>query len=151
MQPHEKSVDQIEGKAIEPPFLTPLVERIARTRRVPLQQLSTEDLRLLIGQRQGLPHVLHLALARLEADPFLAGDMYAGDLLIGLLEAGVHWPPETVFRARARAIAERALEHLDTVVPTRWTEGELPEPGALTEIDRDTLEPMLRQALTWLA
>jgi hypothetical protein len=54
-------------------------------RRRPLNELTTEDLRLLIGQNIGLPYLLPLALEVLRDNPMAAGDFYEGDLLSAVL------------------------------------------------------------------
>ncbi|MGW0522526.1 contact-dependent growth inhibition system immunity protein [Crossiella sp. NPDC003009] len=71
-----------------PPEATQLIARCHQLRRVPLDQLTPADLRLLIGQRIGLPHLMPLALARLRAEPLLEADFYPGDLLCAVLGAG---------------------------------------------------------------
>ena len=74
------------------PDATPLVRRILRLRRIPVETLSTEDLRLLIGQGVGLEHLIPRALDVAEANPLAAGDLYPGDLLVSLLAVPLdHW------------------------------------------------------------
>jgi hypothetical protein len=70
----ERSVDELEGYAIPPPFATPLVESVAAARRVPLRALTVAQIGLLIGQSQALPYLLPVALDRLDRDPLVAGD-----------------------------------------------------------------------------
>ncbi len=64
-----------------PPDGSHLVSECHRLRNVPLKDLGTEDLRLLIGQEIGLPFLIPLALERLEENPWTEGHMYPGDLL----------------------------------------------------------------------
>lgn len=52
-----------------------------RLRKVPVGQLTVEDLRLLIGQKIGLRFLVPIALEHLWDDPLVAGDLYRGDLL----------------------------------------------------------------------
>lgn len=52
-----------------------------RLRHVPLKELSSEDLRLLIGQEIGLPFLVPLALEQFAENPWTEGHMYPGDLL----------------------------------------------------------------------
>lgn len=47
----------------------------------PITKLTTENLRLLIGQKIGLDHLVPVALGFLEKDPLIGGDLYSGDLL----------------------------------------------------------------------
>jgi hypothetical protein len=53
---------------------------------VPVGELSIEGLRLLIGQRIGLPHLVPLAVEVLCDDPLAEGDYYPGDLLKNVLD-----------------------------------------------------------------
>jgi hypothetical protein len=68
-----------------PPGATRLVRRCHELRSVPIQRLSVEDLRLLIGQAIALPVLVPFALKVLRSDPLVAGDFYAGDLLATVL------------------------------------------------------------------
>ena len=147
-QIHAKSVDDLEGPHPAAPFASPLIERIARARRVPLGQLSTETLRLLVSQRQALSYTLPVTLARLEEDPFAEGDMYRGDLLMAFLQCEAVWPNESGFLSRARALITSALQALEDLRPVDWAGGEIPALDALTEVDRDNLAPAMRDALT---
>ena len=58
-----------------------LVIRTMELRRVPLEQFTTEDLRIMIGQEFGLFYLLPLAFEKLRKDLFAEGDFYPGDLL----------------------------------------------------------------------
>ena len=51
----------------------------------PLGQLTVEELRLLIGQRESLDIIIPLALDYLEHDPLSSGDLFEGDLLATVL------------------------------------------------------------------
>jgi hypothetical protein len=76
------SLEEIEGDRWgEPTFDSSLVARLHRMRKVPLRELRTEDLRVALGQKVGVPHLLPLALDILEQDPFAEADCYPGDLL----------------------------------------------------------------------
>ena len=82
----ERSLNLLLGWAPEkPPFPTSLVERAERALATPLNQLSVEQIRLLVGQQFGLAYVIPKALEILEADPFADGDLYEGDLLVSCL------------------------------------------------------------------
>ena len=81
-----KSLEQLE-QSVWPhdPFPTRVVQESQRLRKVPLYRLTTEDLRLLIGQKIGLPFLVPLALDQLESNLFAEGAMYKGDLLVNVL------------------------------------------------------------------
>ncbi|MCA9042113.1 MAG: hypothetical protein KDA65_17305 [Planctomycetaceae bacterium] len=67
----------------EPPKgSTGLVQECHRLRKVPLNQFTPENLRLMIGQQISLFYLVPLAIEVLEADPFTEGDLYPGDLLV---------------------------------------------------------------------
>ncbi|MER7706636.1 contact-dependent growth inhibition system immunity protein [Kitasatospora sp. NPDC097605] len=59
---------------------TRLVATVHALRRRPLAGLGVEELRLLIGQDVGLPHLLPLAVDLLCRDPPAEGDLHPGDL-----------------------------------------------------------------------
>ncbi|MFJ3235827.1 contact-dependent growth inhibition system immunity protein [Streptomyces sp. NPDC086787] len=64
---------------------TRLVATALALRRRPIGELTVEDMRLLIGQDIGLPHLLPLALEVLRDNPMAEGHMYEGDLLSAVL------------------------------------------------------------------
>ncbi|MEU6412863.1 contact-dependent growth inhibition system immunity protein [Microbispora sp. NPDC046933] len=64
-----------------PDDATRLILTVHALRHRPIGTLAVEDLRLLIGQNVGLPHLLPLALEILRESPLAEGDMYEGDLL----------------------------------------------------------------------
>ena len=78
-----KSIEQLEREFWPPlkEYPTRLVERCHLLRKVPVGELSTEDLRLLIGQNIGTVHLMPLAIEILREDPLAEGAFYLGDLL----------------------------------------------------------------------
>lgn len=77
-----RTLTSLENKDWGPPTdESHLVTECHRLRHVPLKDLSTEDLRLLIGQEIGLPFLVPLALEQLAENPWTEGHMYPGDLL----------------------------------------------------------------------
>jgi hypothetical protein len=84
---HAKSLQELEqhnwGEAA--PTDTPLVARCMLLRRKPLAEFTTEDLRVMIGQQIGLPHLVALAVGVLESNPLAEGNFYPGDLLCAVL------------------------------------------------------------------
>ncbi|MFQ6192776.1 contact-dependent growth inhibition system immunity protein [Streptomyces sp. NPDC000405] len=82
-----RSLEEIEGARwpAPPADVTRLVAEVHALRRRPISVLSPEDLRLLIGQNVGLPHLLPRAVELLHADPLVEGDLYEGDLLSTVL------------------------------------------------------------------
>jgi len=82
-RPTPGTIEEIEGvREPDPgPDATTLVRRCTALRRKPLSQFTTEDLRIMLGQRIAVPILLPMAVAVLADDPLAEGDFYAGDLL----------------------------------------------------------------------
>lgn len=81
-----KSLEELENdywKDIE--FPSTLVERCHAYRKIPVKDLSTEQLRLLIGQKIGLRFLVPRSIAILKDNILAEGDFYPGDLLNSLL------------------------------------------------------------------
>jgi glycine betaine/choline ABC-type transport system substrate-binding protein len=69
-----------------------IVQRLYRLRKVPLEQLSADDIRFMIIQETGLSFLLTLALELLQDDLYVEGNYYAGDLLAAVLQIKPeHW------------------------------------------------------------
>ncbi|WP_329492857.1 contact-dependent growth inhibition system immunity protein [Kitasatospora herbaricolor] len=81
--PGRRSLEELEHDRWPAPAAgaTRLVATVHALRRRPLDALTVEDLRLLIRQDVGLPHLLPPALAVLRDAPLAEGAMYEGDLL----------------------------------------------------------------------
>lgn len=62
-----------------------LVAKCYELRKIPIRELTIENLRMLIGQKIGLPYTVPLALNFLFDNPFCSGDLYNGDLLQNIL------------------------------------------------------------------
>jgi len=86
MQEH-RSIEQIENdfwKEVD--FPSGLVEKCFAYRKIPIAELSVEQLRLLISQSIGLPYIISRAVCILQQNILSEGDYYQGDLLSVLLE-----------------------------------------------------------------
>jgi hypothetical protein len=91
-----------------------LVRTIHALRRKPIAEFTIEDLRITLGQRKGIAHLLPLALDRLEADPFARGHIYPGDLLRAVMDIpAAYWQAQPSEAARIARIADRAAQLLD--------------------------------------
>ena len=87
---------------------TPLVRKCAKYVKTDVSMLTNEGVRLLVGQRIHLKHLLPVALGRLMSDPWLEGDMYPGDLLKNVV--GCAEEPEALnFRSQIEDVARAAL------------------------------------------
>jgi len=65
----------------KPDYDSHLVTRCYELRKLPLDNFTTEDLRIMIGQEIGLDYLIPLALEVLTIDLFAEGDYFEGDLL----------------------------------------------------------------------
>lgn len=77
-----KSLESLE-KAIWPKvdYDSHLVRTTTRLRKIPLNEFTVEDLRIMIGQNFGLPFLIPLALEKLNENILAEGDNFPGDLL----------------------------------------------------------------------
>jgi hypothetical protein len=97
----------------EPDYDSHLVQTCHRLRRVPLADLTIEDLRIMVGQKIGLQFLVPLALAMLEKDPLAEGNYYRGDLLNVVLDIpGSFWNVHVDMRDALRRVVAKASELL---------------------------------------
>lgn len=91
----------------EPGCNSHLVTECYRLRKIPLKDFTTEDLRIMLGQKFSVKYLLPLAVDVLEADPLAEGDFYPGDLLnsVLMLPAG-EWMIHEKLHARIKNIVE---------------------------------------------
>lgn len=93
-----QSIAELDGLAVEKgAYGMGSVAWIARALVSPLRDLGPAELRRLLAHGRGMRWVLPLALARLEREPFLAGDYGPGDVLGAILALGPDdpaWTPE---------------------------------------------------------
>ena len=81
-----KTIEQLEGKVY--PVVTDstnLVLKITSLRKKRLSDFTIEDLRICIGQDEGLTYLVPLAIEQLKENILAEGDCYEGDLLISVL------------------------------------------------------------------
>jgi len=147
----EKSIDELEGVSMRPPFPSGMVERIAEARRVPIADLSLGDLRLLVSQGVALSYLLPITLEHLDRQPLVRAELYAGDLLSATLHAEDRYGMTPEQRERLRGVTLQALDRLSHVGPTDWNSDAPYDPNEPDEIDREGLEPKLGEALNRLS
>ena len=85
----QKTIESLEKKtwsALGQDEGSYLIKTCNSLRKKPLQDFTTEDLRIMIGQEIGLYFLIPLAIETLTNDLFAEGDMYEGDLLKNVLE-----------------------------------------------------------------
>ena len=82
----KQTLEQLENSRWPmPDFDSHVTRRCHELRKVPLDSLQTEDLRLLISQEIGLEYIIPLAIEKLSTDILAEGDFYPGDLLKAVL------------------------------------------------------------------
>jgi hypothetical protein len=116
-----RTLEELEGgdKWTESPDDTFLISRCVALRRKPLEEFTTEDLRIMIGQNIGLRHLIPMALDRLARDLFVSGDFYRGDLLGAVLRAErAFWLQSPSELERAQDLAAQALKRLPRLKTT---------------------------------
>jgi hypothetical protein len=97
---------------------TRLVMECHRLRRVPIDQLTGDNLRMLISQRIGLEYLVPRALELLTDDPLLEEDyrLYPGDLLwVLLVRPHAFWTEHDEWRDKLRSIAVAARARCDEI------------------------------------
>ena len=82
-----KTIENLEKQNFGNPNEAPtnMVKRCLELCKVPLNQFTVEDLRLMIGQNFSLRHLIPLSIEHLKTDIFVEGDYYPGDLLKNVL------------------------------------------------------------------
>ena len=79
----DKSLEQLEKDywKEESDYPTSLVEKCYSYRKIPLNNLNGEQIRLLISQNIGIRFLIPLAIDKLNQNILFEGDLYKGDLL----------------------------------------------------------------------
>ena len=81
-----KTLEELDGEVWEDPGeTTKLIRTCHELRKVPLKDITADQLRLMIGQRISLEHLIPIALKILAKDPFIQATFYRGDLLVYVL------------------------------------------------------------------
>ena len=113
----DKNLSELESSVWgEPEFDSHVVRECHRLRTVPLRAFTIEDLRLMIGQEIGLEYLVPLAIEHLEANPFVEGDYYPGDLLASVVGMSVDfWTTHSDLRLKLLGIASKAVSLINSV------------------------------------
>lgn len=106
-----KSLQELEDEDWgAPTYNSHLVTECHRLRRVPLQDFSAGNMRIMIGQQIGLPYLLPLAIECLRDDPLLNADFYCGDLLVSILKVEPQfWSAHAEYYPLVQNIASQAI------------------------------------------
>jgi hypothetical protein len=82
------TLEQIDNDVWPDPDNFPgLVTTVHRLRKKPLNEFTTADLRVMIGQNMNPEQLIPLAIEFLKKEPLLEGDCYPGDLLINVMRS----------------------------------------------------------------
>lgn len=105
------TLEELEGERWgKPAYASHLVTECHRLRTVPLRLLTIENLRIMLGQDIGSRYLVPIGLEYLEAEPFVEGDFYPGDLLCTVLSLPRgFWADHPDLRDRVAAVAARAI------------------------------------------
>ncbi len=81
-----KSIEQLENDYWTEPveFTSGVVVNCHKYRKIPISELTIEQLRLLISQQIGLKHIIELGISELDKNILAEGDFYEDDLLIAI-------------------------------------------------------------------
>jgi hypothetical protein len=122
-----KTLEYLENSVWDKPtgFITGLILNSHRLRKIPVQDLTVENLRMLIGQQIGLKFLMPLALEILKANPLAeGGSFFEGDLLCSVLRVSPEfWMQYPYWRkdlAPVVATAGSLIEQKITDDPAEW-------------------------------
>jgi len=115
MKERDRTLEQLEREDWgEAPYDSYLVRTIHALRRKPIRQFTVEDLRITLGQKFGMEYLTPLALTQLEANPYVEGRFYPGDLLVAVMALPRdYWSAHPTEATRMAAIAERVAADID--------------------------------------
>ena len=101
-----KTIESLEKRDFGNPNEAPtsMVKRCLELCKLPLNQFTVEDLRLMIGQDFSLHYLIPLSIEHLKKDIFVEGDYYPGDLLKNVLSV------ETKFWKENRSLWDQIHE-----------------------------------------
>lgn len=110
MQTLEQLENDIWPKIRDSTFLVATCHAL---RKKPIIDFDIEDLRVMISQNFGIPFLIPVAIDKLEADLFVEGNFYPGDLFSAILEIDpIYWIGEDESIQRITEIADQNKEKL---------------------------------------
>ena len=116
---YDKSIEELTGEYLgEPKFKSYVVITSTKAVKKPIKDLTTEEIRLLIGQRLGVKYLLHRAVLIVEKDPLICASLYEGDLMHVLLELEPEeWAEnELDYSLFKRIVSKHKAELLETLI-----------------------------------
>ena len=114
---YKKSIKQLEKDYSTDPseFPTGLVENCYKYRKIPIEDLNIEQLRLLISQNIGIEYIIGIVLKTLERNVIAEGNLYEGDLLNAVSKIpSEFWNKNKTEFGIFKSIVERNSEFIKT-------------------------------------
>ena len=107
-----KTLEELENDVWPDDSGWALINRCNRVRKKPVDELTIEDLRVMIGQNLSLDHLMPIAIDRLEENPLSEGDFYPGDLLQNVIRCRDWMALHPEIRERLVKVVNRAIPEL---------------------------------------
>jgi len=101
------------------PYPTSMVEKANKALKKPIQELTSSEIRLLIGQNMGLEYVVPLALEILASDPMIDATYYPGDLLSTCLNADREFWQKNSDLRKALTVTAISAQSSDGAIDTK--------------------------------
>jgi hypothetical protein len=118
----DKTIENLEKQNFGNPSEAPtnMVKRCLELCKVPLNQFTVEDLRLMIGQDFSLRYLIPLATEHLKENIFVEGDLYPGDLLKNVLSVDANFwrSSKHLWKEVNELIKSRRDELVSNKIPT---------------------------------
>jgi hypothetical protein len=84
----KNTIEKLEGvEWPRPDYDSYVVTESHKIRKIPIEELTVEQLRLCFTQDIGVKHVIERTIELLKNNPILSGAYYDGDLLIAVLQS----------------------------------------------------------------
>ena len=92
-----------------------LVRRCYQYTKIPISELSIEQLRTLVSQEIGLNHLIKPVLQELEKNILAEGDLYEGDLLSAISSIKIDvWKNHPLELQRLKSMIDRNMDVLES-------------------------------------
>lgn len=97
-----------------------LVNKCAAYRKIPLNNLSIEQLRTLVSQNIGLEFIIPVSVEKLTTDILGGGEYYPGDLLNALISIDKsYWKTNKDLLSKLTAFINNNIDHIKDAIHSR--------------------------------